>query len=295
MASHSVRGRGGLRLIQRLVLGLVLSALSLIAIAQPERFKAPPGPNGENLGVDQNLDRQLPLDTVWTDESGKTVKLGDYFGKGKPVIMVPVFYQCRGICLTIMDSVLKSTKMIKAWEIGRDYDIVTFSIHPKETPEMAAKMKKTALEEYGRPGGEQGWHFLVGQQDSITKLTTALGFHYVYDEKTNWIDHPAAIMIITPDGHIAQYFIDLSYVPIRVLTAMRDAKAQKIGDLTEPVWFGCLNRNQITGAMTMNVKRIAQVGGVLTFLILGTSIFVMSRKYRTVAIKKVTHEDSTTS
>ena len=272
--------------LRLLLSGFALAALSLTALAQdPESLKAPPGPDGENIGVDQNLDKQVPLNTQWVDEYGQKVTLGEYFN-GKPVLFVPVFYGCKGICLVTMDGVLNAIKNMRTYNVGRDFEIVTFSIHPKETPDMALKMKKTALTEYQRPGASEGWHFLTGNDASIKPLTEALGFHYIYDEKANWIDHPAAIIVATPEGRISRYFINVNYAPKTVLTALQDASKQKIGSLTEPVWFGCLSRNKSTGALTVNVTRVVQLAAILTFAILGTSIFMMSRKYKTTALKR---------
>ncbi|MBX7135949.1 MAG: SCO family protein [Fimbriimonadaceae bacterium] len=280
--------------IRLLLSGLTLAALSLTAFAQdPEAFKAPPGPDGENIGVDQNLDGQVPLNTQWVDEHGKKVTLGEYF-TDKPVLFVPVFYGCKGICLVTMDGVLNAIKNMRTYNVGRDFEIVTFSIHPKETPEMAMKMKQTAMTEYQRPGAPEGWHFLTGTDASIKPLTKALGFNYVYDEKANWIDHPAAIIVATPEGKISRYFINVNYAPKTVLTALQDASKQKIGTLTEPVWFGCLSRNKSTGALTVNVNRVVQLAAILTFAILGTSIFMMSRKYKTTALKRTTPRKEST-
>jgi protein SCO1/2 len=278
----------------RFIIAATLLGAALLARAQQDRpeFNPPPGPPGSDIGIDQNLDGQIPLDTAWTDENGKAVHLRDYF-QGKPVLFVPVFYGCKGICLVTMDGVLVALKGMKTFDVGKDFEVITFSIHPKETPDMAKKMKETALNDYGRPGSNEHWHFLTGTDESIKPLTKALGFRYTYDPESGFIDHPAGIMVATPEGRISKYFIDVNYVPKLVLAALRDAGQQRIGGLTEPVWFGCLSRNKATGALTVNISRIVQVAGVITMLILGTSIFLMSRKYRTTALKPPTATEGT--
>lgn len=261
-----------------------LTVLGLAATLSPVWAQAPgqspPTPPDRKIGIDQNLDTLLPLDTVWTDENGQTVRLGDYF-KDKPVMMVPVFYGCQGICLMTLDGVIGAVKGMKNFEPGRDYEIVTFSVHPKETPDMAAKVEKEVLAKYSRPGMKEGWHFLVGTQESIEPLAKALGFRYTYDPETGLIDHPAAIMIATPDGHISKYFIDVVYVPKMVLNSLQDAKEQRIGAITtEAKWFGCLNRDLRTGEITLNVMRISQIAGGLTLAIVAFAIVRMSLKNR---------------
>lgn len=250
--------------------------------------QSPPTPPDRDIGIDQNLDTILPLNTEWTDEHGKSVRLGDYF-KDKPVMVVPVFYGCKGICLMTLDGVIGAVKGMKNFEPGRDYEIVTFSVHPKETPEMAAGVEKETLAKFNRPGLEDGWHFLVGKQESIQPLTKALGFRYTYDPATGLIDHPAAIMIATPDGHISKYFIDVVYVPKMVLNSLKDAGQQRIGAVTtEAKWFGCLNRDLRTGEITLNVMRISQIAGGLTLAIVAFAIVRMSLKNRRAALPRPT-------
>lgn len=261
-------------------LAILVSLLVCAGLYAQTPGQSPPTPPQREIGVDQNLDTLLPLDTVWTDEHGKTVKLGDYF-KDRPVILVPVFYGCKGICLMTLDGMIGAVKGMKNFEPGKDYEIVTFSVHPKETPEMAAGVKKEIMDKYSRPGMEEGWHFLVGKQESIQPLTKALGFRYTYDPDTGLIDHPAAIMIATPDGHISKYFIDVVFVPKLVLNSLKDAGQQKIGAVTtEAKWFGCLNRDLRTGEITLNVMRISQILGGLTLAILVFAIVRMSLKNR---------------
>ncbi|HRF58509.1 MAG TPA: SCO family protein [Fimbriimonadaceae bacterium] len=239
------------------------------ALEKPSPFKS------GALGVDQKLGNQLPLDLEFTDESGRTVKLGDYFGK-KPVVLIPVFYGCQGVCKLTMDGVLKAFNDIKKLNVGKDYTAITFTIHPKETPEMAAKLKVETMLRYPREGAAEGWHFLTGKQESIAALTDALGFRYIYEEPTGFVDHPAAIMIATPDGKISQYFINVNYTSKLVMRSIEDAGHKEIGVVTEPVWFGCLARDPKTGALMINVMNTLKFLGVVTVLVIGAWIAVMT-------------------
>lgn len=270
---------------KKIAVAAILGLAGWTMAQTPESVKAPPGPPGTDIGIDQNLNAMLPLDTEWTDEYGRKVKLGDYY-KDKPVVLVPVFYGCKGICLAVMEGIKNSFNGIKAHSVGKDFEVVTFSIHPKETPEMALDLKREVLAMYNRPGAGDGWHFLVGDDDSIAALTKAIGFRYTFDRELDMISHPAGIMITTPDGKVSQYFIDVSYAPKLVWRAIEGAQQAKIGNLVEPIWFGCLSRNVATGAITVNVKRVVQIAAGLTLAATIIAIVFMTRKYRTTALRK---------
>lgn len=257
---------------------LLVSALIAIGYAQPQ---APtPGPGGRlDMGIDQKLGGDVPLDLPFFNEAGKEVRLGDYF-VGKPVVFVPVFYKCQGVCLLELEGALKAFRSIKKYSLGDDYVAITFSIHPKETPDMARAKRDQVVPLYGRAGGAKGWHFLVGNQESITKLTAALGFRFVYDPVKDVINHPAGIMICTPKGKISQYFINTEFSAPLVMKALETAGAGGVGTETEPIWFGCLSIDPKTGAIAVNVRRSLLVGGFLTVIVLFTSIAVMTIKSR---------------
>jgi protein SCO1/2 len=260
------------------VLAAVVFALAALGLAQPQ---APGiGGPGKALGIDQKLNAQVPLDLPFVDENGKKVRLGDYFNQGKPVVLIPVFYKCQGVCIIELEGVLKAFRGMRRDRLGRDFMAICISIHPKETPEDARRKKNEIIEFYNQGGAEQGWRFLVGSQESITAITQAVGFRYTYDAEKDIINHPAGIMILTPEGRISQYFIDTQFVPSLMLTALDRAKAEKVGSRTEPVWFGCLQRDPATGQLTVNVMRTMQVLGILTVIGLFGGIAVMSLRER---------------
>ena len=158
-------------------------------------------PGLQNVGIQQNLNQQIPLGLAFRDESGKPVTLGEYFGK-RPVILNLVYYNCPMLCGEVLAGLTSALKVLPL-TMGRDFDVLTVSFDPRETPAMAAEKKKVYLQRYRRPGGEQGWHFLTGSAESITALTRAAGWQYQYDSKSAQFAHTTAISVLTPQGKIS--------------------------------------------------------------------------------------------
>lgn len=251
--------------------GVSLLALSLVGIVNAQGQKL-----NEAVRVDQNLNQSIPKDAEFKDEYGKTVTIGDYLGK-KPVIISPIFYNCKGVCIMINEGLAKAVRSIKAYVPGRDYTVLSVSVHPKETPEMAAK-KKAEVMEMVRKGTDSGWHFLTGSQENILKLTDALGFHYTYDPVKDLIAHPAAIMVITPEGKISRYFYGAEFSAPLVMKSLQDAASDKIGPKAEPLFWGCVQYDPHSGKYSLIVNRVIRIGGIATVLMLALAISVMSYK-----------------
>ena len=154
----------------------------------------------QNVGIDQKLGAMVPADLVFKDEAGRDVRLGEYFGK-RPMVLVLVYFQCPMLCTMVLNDVLRTIRAMPE-NLGSDFDIVTVSFDPADTPQLATLKKKTYLAQYNRPGREAGWHFLVGSQQSITALTGAVGFRYVWDPKYNVFAHASGIMVLTPQGKL---------------------------------------------------------------------------------------------
>ncbi len=241
-----------------------------LALGQTQNLK-------EQIGIDQLLEAQVPLDARFTDETGRQVRLGDYFGK-KSVLLVPVFYECKGVCTTILTNVTRSLRSMQAATVGRDFEVVTISIHPKETPQQAAAAKADFLQAYGRPGAEKGWHFLVGSQDQIRKVTDAVGYRFLYEPERDAVSHPAGILVLTPDGRVSRYFYGIEFSAKLLMQSLIEAGQGRIGKKTEPMFWGCVMYDPKSGKYTLVVDRALKVGGALTLLILGTTIFVLSRR-----------------
>lgn len=236
----------------------------------------------DKVKVVEKLGDQVPLDLKFKDEAGKGVLLRDFFGK-RPVVLLLVFYRCGGTCTKELEEGVATFKAMKTYDIGRDFEVVTVSIHPKEGADLAEMKDEIYDEKYGRPTGKQGWHFLTGDLKNIRALTDAAGFYYVYDEgdpkKTGdeRIQHPNTLIVLTPAGKISQYFNGLLYPPQLVLTSLKRAATGEIGvyDPTDPK--GCV-QNPNPGKYTGLVINMLRVGGTL-FLLGGIgAIVLMSRR-----------------
>lgn len=243
-------------------------------ILSPPANVRPPGL--KNVGVQQNLNQSLPLDLTFTDDLGRTVRLGDYFGK-KPVVLSLVYFNCPMLCGEVLSGLEHSLRMMK-FDVGKEFDVITVSFDPKDTPEMAAKKKAGFIKRYKREGAEQGWHFLVGKQDAIDALTKAGGFQYEYDEKTKQFAHATAIMIATPDGKIAQYYYGVEYPPKDLRLGLVEAGKGKIGNVVDQLLLYCYHYDPEQGKYSATILRLLRLAGIATMLSLGTLIFVMIRR-----------------
>src|SRR5271155_5340040 len=185
----------------------------------------------QKVGVSQHLNQQLPLDAAFVDESGKPVKLGDYFGK-HPAILSLVYYTCPLLCSEELDGLTSSLEMVKLTP-GKDFDVIVMSIDPSETPADAAKKKAFYLKRYGRPETAAGWHFLTGQKPAIDAVTNAVGFGYVRvpgpDGKLTQFAHASSIELATTDGKLAQYYLGVEYSPKDMLLGLIESSNNKIG------------------------------------------------------------------
>ena len=267
--------------LHRLAGVLVMAAtMSSLALAQsvfsgPRGTTNPPPDVLKRVGIEQHLNTQVPLDLKFRDESGREVKLGDYFGK-KPVVLSMVYYECPMLCGEVLNGEAQTFSELK-FDIGKEYNVVTVSFDPTETPELARAKKKSFVERYARNGGDEGWHFLTGDQASIDALTKAVGFNYAWDRDTKQFAHAAAIMVLTPDGHLAQYFYGVEYSPKDLRFALVQASQQKIGNVVDQILLYCYHYDPRTGKYGAVISRALQIGGGLTVLILGGFILIMFR------------------
>ncbi|HEX8198962.1 MAG TPA: SCO family protein, partial [Isosphaeraceae bacterium] len=198
-----------------------------VARAQQQPTPEAPGTTLQKVGFDQNLDAQVPLDLPFRDEQGRPVRLGDYFGR-RPVILTLVYYRCPMLCGLELNGLARSLKPLTP-AIGRDFEVVTVSIDPTETPELAAEKKANYMKRYGRDGTEGGWHFLTGEAGSIARLAQAVGFRYTYNPQTKLYAHAAGLVILTPGGRIARYFYGIDFPAKDVQGALAEAQAGKVG------------------------------------------------------------------
>jgi len=272
----------------------VLLATMLLAASAAAQMNngimAPPAntrpPRLENVGIEQHLDAQVPPDLSFRDETGKPVKLGDYFGH-KPLILNLVYYNCTMLCGEALAGLASAMRLVK-FDAGNEFDVVTVSFDPRETPEMAAAKKKDYVARYGRANAAAGWHFLTGQPDSINALTKTVGFQYQYDAKTNQYAHATAIMVLTPQGRISRYFYGVDFPPKDLRMGLVEASQGKIGNAVDAVLLYCYHYNPETGkygAMVVNILRLAAAA---TILVIGIFLFILWRLDLSVTRKKAT-------
>jgi protein SCO1/2 len=243
-------------------------------IMSPPANVRPPGL--KNIGIEQHLDEQIPPDLTFREETGKSVRLGDYFGK-KPMILNLVYYQCPMLCGEVLSGLEKALRVLK-FDIGKEFDVLTISFDPRETPEMATKKKAEFLQRYGRPTAAAGWHFLTGPQESIDALTKAAGFQYQYDDKSGQFAHATAIVVLTPGGKIAQYYYGVEYAPKDLRLGLIQASENKIGNLADQLLLYCYHYDPTTGRYGAIVSRILQLSGLVTILVLGVLVTVLFRQ-----------------
>ena len=257
----------------------LLAALPAAGQAMMQGIMSPPAnqrpPGLQHVGIEQHLNEQIPPGLTFHDETGKTVRLGDYFGK-KPLILSLVYYQCPMLCSEVLNGLGSALQVVK-FDVGRDFDVLTVSFNPKETPEIAAAKKADLLKRYGRAGAAQGWHFLTGSQDSIAALTQAAGFQYEYDAKTGQYAHATAIMVLTPEGKIAQYYYGVEYAPKDLRLGLVQASQHKIGNIVDEVLLYCYHYNPDTGKYGAIISRILKLAAGATILVVGTFLVVMFR------------------
>lgn len=228
------------------------------------------------IGFDQNLDKQVPLDTEFKDESGRTVKLGDYFGK-RPVVMVFAYYDCPMLCTMVING-LASALDVLSLEPGKDFEIVTVSFDPRDTPATATAKKAAYISRYKKPNASASWHFLTGGQASIDRLTKAAGFRYVWDKDTKQFAHPTGVIVLTPDGRLARYLFGIEYGPRDLRYAIVEASGGKVGSPVDSLLLYCYHYDPTTGRYGLGIMRAIRIAGAGTVLALGAFVVVMVRR-----------------
>jgi len=235
----------------------------------------------QGIGIDQKLNEQVPFELHFRDESGKTVRLGDYFGK-KPVILSLVYFDCPMLCTMAENGLLHSLQEVK-FTAGREFDVLTVSFDPHDTVELAAAKKAVYVGLYGRKGAEAGWHFLTGDEAAIQQLTRAVGFRYRYDPQAKQFVHATGIMLLTPQGRIARYFYGIYYPSRDLRLGLVEASANKIGSPVDEVLLFCCRYDPATGRYGVIISRIIQISGLMTILLIGGLILALSRSRQAAA------------
>jgi protein SCO1/2 len=241
----------------------------------------------KNVGVDQKLDAVVSPDLTFTDETGKTVRLGDYMGK-RPLLLSLVYYECPGLCTMTLNGVARSLRPL-SFTPGKEFDVLTVSFNANDTPKLAAAKKANYLNEYlaagsgvthSREDAQAGWHFLTGDQANIDKLCQAVGFRYTYDEKSKQFAHASCIMILTPQGHVSRYFYGLEYSTKDIQFGLMEAAAERIGSMADAIILFCYHYDPSAAKYSLAILKVVKVAGILTVASIASLVFFLSRRDR---------------
>jgi len=280
-------GRGGLRRKAALAFCLLTFAFCLSPSRAAAQYAQPPvgpRPTGQSdavlkqVGIDQRLNNQLPLDLTFRDESGREVKLGDYFKKGKPVVLTLVYYECPMLCNQVLNGVV-GTLGAMTFTPGEEFEMVTVSFDPREGPGLAAQKKETYLKRYRRENAGLGWHFLTGDKAAIDALSESVGFRYVWDEQSKQFAHASAIMVATPAGRLSHYFYGIEYSPKDLRLALVEASEGKVGSPVDAFLLYCYHYDPATGRFSL-VMGVLRALGVLTVFGLAALLYYLTRRAR---------------
>lgn len=271
-----------------LILIFLLSVVaSSTALAQSGFYGGPPEQSRQDnelpaglrgIGIDQKLGEQVPLDLVFRDERGREVRLNEYFGS-RPVVLALVYYECPMLCNQVLNGLTTSLKAV-SFNAGDEFEVLAVSFDPRETPAVAAAKKESYVRVYNRPGTAGSWHFLTGEQGSITRLADAVGFRYRWDANTNQFAHASAVMVLTPQGKMARYFYGIDYAPSNVRLGIVEASEGKVGSPVDQMLLYCYHYDPSTGkygAVATNILKLFS----LIFLFGMAVLFLCLRRWNT--------------
>lgn len=267
------------------VLGVALAGASVVSATSLTDLPAQFG----GAGIEQRIGEQLPLDLEFVDENGERVQLARYFGT-RPVVLAPVYYNCPMLCQMILEGLVRGLRVVDFGSEGvQEFEVVAYSFAPGETPEQALAKKTRALDDFGKPGTEDRWHFLTGDAASIEALGKAIGFRTSWDEKLQQYIHAATVVVVTPDGRVSRYLYGIDYAPRDLRLALVEASRNELGGVVDQVMLYCFAYNPLAGkytAVTMNILRLAAIVTVVT---LGSFIALMLRRDRRRSVATEAH------
>lgn len=236
-----------------------------------------PAVDTTKIHLDQLLGAQVPMSAQFKDWDGTSVTMGSLLGV-RPAILVPIWYNCTGVCNVELQNLLATIRNFQARKLGVDYDIVVMSINPSEGPALAAAKRSNVLNTETVPGSPKGWHFLTGTMPNILAVTDAVGFHFTYDSEKKTANHPSGIMVLSPAGQVSSYLYGAQYDLPKIQKDIDTAKQGRIGTKTEEIFFGCICVDPVTGKRSIEVQNVLRLMGVITVLVLIGSIMALSGK-----------------
>ena len=220
------------------------------------------------IEIQPKIGAQVPLDRRFTDEHGKAVTLGDYFGSERPVLISMGYYRCPMLCDLVLNGVIQALKEIE-WEPGDQFEIVTVSIDPREKPDLALRKKNNYVKSYGRSSAAKGWHFLTGEQADIDALASTLGFFYRYDEESNEFAHAAGLFLVSPSGKLTRCLRGIEFDPQTVRLSLVEASEGRQGSTIDSVLLWCFRYDPNRGAYSLQAEGVMKIGAALILLVLG--------------------------
>ena len=273
-----------------LFLALGLAGALATSVSAQGFYSAPPAQQRANerpaalreVGIDQKLNNQLPLDARFKDADGNDVTLGQYFQSGRPVVLALVYFECPMLCTQILNGLTGALETMSL-DAGRDFDVIALSFDSRETPKLAKAKKIAYMGRYGRPGTEHGWHFLTGSEDQIRRVTNAVGWRYAFDEAIGQFAHAAAVTVITPEARVSRYLYGIDYGGRDLRFALVEASNGKVGTTVDRALLYCYHWDPTTGRYGFVVMNVIRGAGVLTILGFGTFIVMSLRRERRMA------------
>ncbi len=280
-------------LIATLALGVGAARAQDLGPAPGERVSTAVQPAGQmpellqEVGLDQKLNTQVPLNLRFRDEDGRVVTLGDYFGK-RPVILTLNYFECPMLCTEVLNGLVSALGVMN-FSVGKEFDVVTVSFDPRDTPERARQKKAAYLGRYKRPGSESGWHFLTGSDHEIAALTRAVGFRYAYNAKAGQFAHASGVMVATPEGRLSHYFYGIEYGPRDLRLALVEASNHKIGTAVDQVLLACFHYDPSSGRYSMAVMTAVRAAGLAMVGLIAGAIVLMRRRERRGPLSRNAH------
>ena len=275
--SGPLRSPAGARCTALLVAGLLWAVVALPAHAHDPQTDSRP-PALQEVAFDQRVNEPLPLETVFRDETGTSVRLGDYFGE-RPVLLVLAYHRCRVLCPLLLEGVTRALRGM-SFTPGREYSLVVLSFDPRDTPAIAAAKKEDLLRRFGMPGAAGGWHFLTGEAPAIRTLTQAVGFRYTYDAKTDEYAHATGLVILTPQGKIFRYQYGIEFSPQVLRLGLVEASGNALGSPVDQVLLFCYHYDPSVGKYTLAIMNALRLAGLVTVGAMGAFIVRMWQRDR---------------
>jgi protein SCO1/2 len=231
----------------------------------------------KKIDVQEHPGDTLALGLTFIDENNRTVRLKDYFKSGRPVALTLAYYECPMLCTFVLNGLSKAVNA-QSLVPGRDFNMLTISIDPREKPELAGAKEKNYRGGLTKKAGDSCWTFLVGQQPNISTLARQLGFIYYYDQARKQYAHPAVVFILSGDGVISRYLYGIDYKPQDLRLGLLEAGQGKIGNTIDRIILYCYHYDPDSKGYVVFAGNVMRLGGIATVLLLAVTLIIFWRK-----------------